>query len=336
MPGPSARTATVLTGAVLLLVTGCSSDSGEDRIQTIDAATAAESPVPSTTPAGTVVPLPDRIAAATFDPSTGTVAMLTDDARTLLTVPASDPAAPPREVALPGGIASLSAARDGLVTVPAGRGVATVNLADGTVSTTPVDADVQTAALLGDGRIAVGTADGDILEIGSAGTVTHTVDGLVSVDALGVLGDEISALDRRQTSVTEVDLGGEKLGMALRAGSGATNLVTDGFGRILVTDTNGGALLSLTADPLMMHQRYPVPNSPYALAVDANTGMVWVSVTATNEIVGFDLSTGTPVEKRRFPTVRQPNAIAVDSETGTVFVASGTGDGVQRIDPATP
>ncbi|MFD1813784.1 YncE family protein [Rhodococcus gannanensis] len=335
MPGPSARTATVLTGAVLLLVTGCSSDGGEDKIQTIDAATAAESPVPSNPPAGTVAPLDDRIAAATFDPSTGTVAMLTDDARTLLTVPAGDPAAPPREISLPGGVASLSAPRDGLVTVPAGRGVATVNLADGTATTTAVDADVQSAALLGDGRIAVGTADGDVLELDAAGTVTHTVDGLVSVDALGVVGDEVSALDRRQTSVTEVNFDDDRLGMALRAGSGATNLVTDDFGRILVADTTGGTLLSFSTDPLMLHQRYPVPNSPYALAVDATTGMVWVTVTATNEVVGYDLSTGIPVEKRRFPTVRQPNAVAVDSETGTVFVASGTGDGVQRIDVAT-
>ena len=109
MPGPSARTATVLAGAALLLVSGCASDGGEDKIQTIEAATAAESPVPSNTPTGTVTPLPQRIAAATFDPSTGTVAMLTDDARTLLTVSATDPAAAPREVALPGGTASLSA-----------------------------------------------------------------------------------------------------------------------------------------------------------------------------------------------------------------------------------
>ncbi|CRK51020.1 conserved exported hypothetical protein [Rhodococcus sp. RD6.2] len=334
MPGPSARTATVLAGAALLLVSGCASDGGEDKIQTIEAATAAESPVQSNTPAGTVTPLVQRIAAATFDPSTGTVAMLTDDARTLLTVSATDPAAAPREVALPGGTASLSAPRDGVLAVPAGRGVATVNIADGTATTIPVDADVQSTALLGDGRIAVGTADGDVLEIDASGAVAHTVDGLVSVDALGVVGEEVSALDRQQTSVTEINLEGERPGMALRAGTGATNLITDNFGRILVADTDGGALLSFTADPLMMHQKYPVPNSPYALAVDATTGMVWVTVTATNEVIGFDLSTGSPVEKHRYPTVRQPNSVAVDSETGTVFVASGTGDGVQRIDVA--
>ncbi|MGW0042050.1 YncE family protein [Rhodococcus sp. NPDC003348] len=342
MPGHRARTATVLSGALLLLVTGCSTDSGNDKIQTIDAATAAVSPAVSNTPAGGVITLGTAVAATVFDPTSDTVAMLTPDARGLILVPATVPGMPPgtmsdfprRDVTLPGGVASLSAPRDGVVAVPSGRGVSTVNLSDGTVSTIPVDAEVRSAALLGEGRVAVGTADGEVLELDSAGSVTHRVDGLVSVDALGLTGAELSALDRRQTSLTEIDLANGKRGMALRAGEGATNLVTDGFGRVIVTDTTGGELLSFTMDPLMMHQRYPVANSPYAVAVDEKSGLVWVTVTGTNEVIGFDLSTGIPVEKHRYPTVRQPNSVAVDSDTGTVFVASATGDGVQRIDVA--
>ncbi len=340
MPGPAVRTATALTGALLLLATGCSSD-GIEKIQTIDAATAAVSPAVSNPPAGAVVTLPDSVAATVFDPVSDTVAMLTPDGRGLMILPAAAsgsalPGArtdvPLRSVTLPGGVASLSAPRDGIVAVPAGRSVVRVTLATGETAATEVDGDVQSVALLADGAMAVGTAGGNVLELDSAGTVTHRVDKLASVDALGLTGDEITALDRRQTSVTDINLDDEQRGMALRAGEGATNLVTDGFGRVIVTDTAGGELLSFTTDPLMMHQRYPVPNSPFGVAVDEKTGLVWVTVTGTNEVVSFDLSTGIPVEKHRFPTVRQPNSVAVDPDTGAVYVASATGDGVQRID----
>ncbi|MFF0813779.1 hypothetical protein ACFYVR_01255 [Rhodococcus sp. NPDC003318] len=332
MPGPAARAATALTGALLLLVTGCSTDSDTDKIQTIEAATAAVSPAVSNVPAGTVIPVSDAVVATVFDTATDTVAMLTSDAGRLLLVPGADPAAPPREVTLPGGTAALSAPRDGVVAVPAGRAVARVDLADGKVTTLPVDAEVRSVLLLDGDRTVVGTADGTIVELDAAGTQTHSVDGLVSVDALGATGDAVTALDRRQTSVTEIDLADGDLGLALRAGEGATNLATDGFGRVLVTDTTGGELLALTTDPLMMHQRYPVPDSPFGVAVDEKTGLVWVTVTGTNEVVGYDLSTGIPVEKHRFPTVRQPNAVAVDPDSGVVFVTSATGDGLQRID----
>lgn len=337
MPGPAVRTTTFLTGALLLLVTGCSSDGGTDKVQTIEAATAAVSPAVSTQPAGAVIPVGNPVAVAVFDGATDTVAMLTPDGRRLLILPATAPGTPLpagalRDVSLPGGVASLGAPRDGTVAVPAGRSVVRVNLATGETATTPVDGDVQSVALLGDGRMAVGTADGVVHEVDVNGTESHRADGLVSVDALGVTGDRLAALDRRQTSVTEVDLADGNLGLALRAGEGATNLTTDGFGRIVVTDTTGGELLSFTTDPLMMHQRFPVPNSPFGVAVDEKTGLVWVTVTGTNEVVGFDLSTGIPVEKHRYPTVRQPNSVAVDSDTGVVFVASATGDGVQRID----
>lgn len=332
MPGPAARAGLALTGALFLLVTGCSADSDTDKIQTIEAASAADSPALSNPPAGTVIPVAEPVAAAVLDTTTGTVAMLTPDGGRLLLVPAADPAAAPREVTLPGGTAALSAPRDGVVAVPAGRAVARVNLADGAVTTLPVDAEVRSTLLQDGGRTVVGTADGTVLELDSAGAQTHSVDGLVSVDALGATDDHVTALDRRQTSVTDIDLADGDRGLALRAGEGATNLVTDRFGRILVTDTIGGELISLTTDPLMMHQRFPVPDSPFGVAVDAKTGLVWVTVTGTNEVVGYDLSTGIPVEQHRFPTVRQPNAVAVDPDSGAVFVASATGDGLQRID----
>jgi hypothetical protein len=108
-------------------------------------------------------------------------------------------------------------------------------------------------------------------------------------------------------------------------------MIGDHFGRRLVTDTDGAELLVYTADPLVLHQRFPVGSSPYALAYDQRSETVWVTLTGSNEVVGYELSTGIPVEVGRYPTVRQPNSATVDARTGDLFVGSATGDGLQRI-----
>jgi sugar lactone lactonase YvrE len=86
-------------------------------------------------------------------------------------------------------------------------------------------------------------------------------------------------------------------------------------------------------DPLMLRQRYPVGGAPYGLA--GSSRLAWVSETATNSVVGYDLSTGIPVERVRYPTVQQPNSLAFDDESDTLYVVSGSGAGVQVITGAT-
>ena len=51
-------------------------------------------------------------------------------------------------------------------------------------------------------------------------------------------------------------------------------------------------------------------------------------------VVGYDLSTGIPVQRVRHRTVQQPNALAFDAASGTLYVVSGTGAGVQVISDA--
>jgi DNA-binding beta-propeller fold protein YncE len=109
-------------------------------------------------------------------------------------------------------------------------------------------------------------------------------------------------------------------------------MAADPVGRVLVADTRGGHLLVYTTDPLMLRQRYPVPDAPYGLA--GSPTLAWVSQTATNTVVGYDLATGIPVEKVRYRTVRQPNGLAYDASSGTLYVVSGTGAGVQVIEAA--
>ena len=69
--------------------------------------------------------------------------------------------------------------------------------------------------------------------------------------------------------------------------------------------------------------------APFGLT--GSRGLVWVSLSASNTVVGYDLSTGIPVEKVRYPTVQQPNSLAFDDASGTLYVISGSGGGIQVI-----
>ncbi|MBO0878040.1 MAG: YncE family protein, partial [Pseudonocardia sp.] len=79
--------------------------------------------------------------------------------------------------------------------------------------------------------------------------------------------------------------------------------------------------------------RVALPGQPYGIAYDPLRDRFWVTVTATNQLVGYDLSQPVPREVARIATVRQPNTVTVDPTTGTLFV-TGTADGtVQEISP---
>ncbi|WP_336082581.1 hypothetical protein [Nocardia sp. SSK8] len=325
---PRGSVASAFFGAAALVVlTGCAGDDGGPDVPTREPATAAVSPATTATPAGRVLPAP-ATSALLAERATGRVAAL-DTAGTTLTL--IDPAAPaaPRSVTLPATGAGLAQGVPGEILVAAPNRVLRVDAATGTLTETPVDGDVRSVQTRSDGTLVVGTADGTVRVLGADGTVTRTVTGLVSADAIAVTGEDITVLDRRQTAVVSVRE--DALGLMLRAGDGAANLVADPQGRIIVTDTAGGELLVYSAGPLVLRQRFPVPSSPYALAYDPRSDTVWVSCTQSNEVVGYDLSTGIGVEVGRFPTLRQPDAVTVDERTGDLYVASAAGDGLQRI-----
>ena len=134
-------------------------------------------------------------------------------------------------------------------------------------------------------------------------------------------GNTAVVLERGQTSVTAVDADGSAQ-EALRAGEGATTMAADPAGRVLVADTRGEELLVFSAEPLILRQRYPVRGAPYGSR--ASQRLAWVSQTATNTVIGYDLATGIPVEKVRYPTVQQPNILAYDDASGTLYVVSGS------------
>ena len=321
--------------ALLLVAFGvaaCSSNPADTPPPTIAPAEAAVSPPTTRPPAGQVRPLTGNPFAALFDPATESlVALAADEAGTsVLTVMPADGTAKP--IALPAAATAMAGA-DGRVYAATRGGYFAVDLATGRVDRFDVDGQAGTEftaiARRADGRLVLGSADGAVYTLSSETAVAAELKIFARVDAIVTQGDIAVVLDRGQTSVTSVDASGEKAQHALRAGEGATTLAADSMGRVLVADTRGGALLVFGTDPLMLRQRFPVRGAPYGLA--ATSALAWVSQTETNTVIGYDLSTGIPVEKVRYPTVQQPNSLAFDEASGTLYVVSGSGAGVQVI-----
>ncbi|MEV6360837.1 YncE family protein [Nocardia asteroides] len=325
---PRGSVVTALVGAAALVVlTACSAEDAGPDVPTREPATAAVSPATTTTPAGRVSPAP-ATKALLSERETGRLVALDTAGTGLSLIDPAEPAAA-RTLTLPAAGAALAQGGPGEVLIAAPGRVLRVAVATGAVTEVPVDGDVHSVQLRTHGNLVAGTGAGSVIELRPDGSVVRTVTGLVSADAIALTGDDITVLDRRQTAV--VGVRDDALGLMLRAGDGAANAIADPEGRIIVTDTAGGELLVYSAGPLVLRQRFPVASSPYALAYDPRSNTVWVTGTQSNEVVGYDLSTGIGVEVGRFPTLRQPDAVTVDARTGDLFVASAAGEGLQRI-----
>lgn len=311
------------------MVTGCSSTPFSAAPPTIEAARAANSPAVSTPPAGAVLELNARPTAALFDDKTGYLVTLipgTAPKLALFGTPGQ------KNVVVPGPATSMTGTGDGAVYLASRGGYFAVDLTTGTATRVEVPGEAETEftaiARRADGRFVLGGADGTAFTLTADTRVAEKAKIFAHVDVIVTVGDDAVVLDRGQTSVTALDSRG-KPQQALRAGEGATTMIADGAGRVLVVDTRGGQLLVFGVDPLIERQAYPVSNAPYGLA--GSSKLAWVSQTAANVVVGYDLATGIPVEKVRYPTVQQPDSLAYDEASNTLYVVSGSGAGVQMI-----
>jgi hypothetical protein len=114
------------------------------------------------------------------------------------------------------------------------------------------------------------------------------------------------------------------------AGVGPTQVIGGRGGLIYVVDTTGDGLLVFERRPrLHLTRRLPLLGKPYGIAADPVNKRLWVTLTATNELV--ELADGArPHRLHTLPAVRQPDSVAVDPRTGRVSV-SGRADGVLQI-----
>ena len=317
-----------------VLVTGCSSDPTVVPPPTIDPARAAESPPVTASPAGIVQPLPAAARAAAFDATTNALVVLAAGDPSVVTVLMAT--GTPAATRLDGAATAMAGDGDGTVFLSTRDGYFRFDISSGSATkiAVPGGEGVEFTAIArrADGRLVLGSADGAVYTLSADGAVGARLHIFARVDSIVTQGNTAVVLDRAQTSVTSLNAEGTGAEQALRAGQGATTMVADSAGRVLVADTRGGELLVYGVDPLILRQRFPVPDSPYGLASSENPpGLAWVAQTAINTVVGYDLATGIPVEKVRYRTVQQPNSLAFDQASGTLYVVSGVGAGVQMI-----
>lgn len=294
------------------------------------------SPPVTGVPAGVVRPLTGHAQAAVFDAETGSLAVLSPGPAGQSVITALISADATRSVPLPGTATAMTGDNNGRLYVSTRGGYFRVDLAAGNASLVDVDGQQETdftaIARRADGKLVLGSADGAVYTLSSDTAVGAQLKIFARVDALVTQGNTTVVLDRGQTSVTAMSESGTEADHALRAGEGATTMAADPLGRVLVADTRGDQLLVFGTDPLILRQRYPVRDAPYGVA--GSSSLVWVSQTATNGVVGYDLATGIPVEKVRYRTVQQPNSLVYDESSGTLYVVSGSGAGVQMISDA--
>ncbi|MEV4139886.1 hypothetical protein AB0J72_47975 [Dactylosporangium sp. NPDC049742] len=281
-------------------------------------------PAPSVSPAGTVAPAGGPASAVAVSGSQTAVGLpsglaVLDTSGTAL----SPTAAPVRAVvALPSGGGFRAVAGSTVVTVGGGGPAVRWDL--------PAPGTALAVHPSGWTAVTVPTL-GDVIILSPTGAVTRTIHTGGRPGSVALTGDLIGVLDPAETSLTVYDATSGTRREGLRAGDGAVTVTTDDTGRFLVLDARDGELLVFETGPLLLRQRYPVPGGPYALAFARS--VLWVTVTQRNEVVGYDLSGGTPREIARHPTVRLPIAVAADPSTGTVAVAGSAEGLVQRISP---
>ncbi len=299
----------------------------------------AESPPPGEEPPGRVIDLGGKPEGLIADPETGLVAAGLRNPDRLALVD-NDSGEVVRSVDLPESPRHLAlAAPGGPVLVPMERAdaLARVGLPQGSIlSNTPVGAFPHDAAAAPNGRIFVLNEmestiavieNGEVIEtlktLRQPGGVAATPDGLVGV--IGVRGLGLEVFDAESL---------ESLGR-IDAGEGPTHVVAGPDNRFYVADTRGGAILVYETKPeLEQAARLPLDGgSPYGISIDPKRGHLWVTLTAENTIVQYDIEGGEPEELNRYPTVQQPNSVAVNPANGRVFVAGKVEDQLQILEP---
>jgi DNA-binding beta-propeller fold protein YncE len=266
------------------------------------------------------------------DPTSQTLAVALKQPAELLLFSLTDLQHAPRTVPLPGTVTHLSLAKPGgpvLAPVSAADKVVEVMPATGTTTVVPVPGG-PTSAVEYEGHLLVAVPARQAIDQFTGTKITNTITGQVNPDQLLVTGGKLVMLDQIRSAVFAA---GGSVGAGQRAGQGATNAATDGYGRVLVTDTRTGELLAFSASPVLMRQSAPSPGVPYGITVDTRRNIAWVTATQLNQVIGYQLAGGQPVRKYRLPTVRQPDSVAVDPGSGRVFVASADGGGVQVMQP---
>lgn len=327
--------------AALALLSGCGT-SIESKINTDELeasmgnATPAESPALEGQPAGEVVEIaPDttgvqadnlatfgeRIAVQSGDTVyVGTPEQFSEGSQRVLT-PGTDCGA------LSGGSALTVVCADGIVQM--GQNDQDFGQA------IKVDQQFDLAATTASGLIVAAsttTNEALIIENGEAGEpfqVEYPTDELATTTKTDG-SDGIVRINREKTIIQDIELDPARAGAMLRVGLGVGEIASGPDGLYLASDAIGNQLAVYTSnDVVRLHQLAPSAEDPWAVAWDDSTSEALLTSTSTNQLVAYDISSGSPVETERFNTITNAQHLAVVGDT--IVVVSASGDGMQLI-----
>lgn len=187
-------------------------------------------------------------------------------------------------------------------------------------------------AATGDGTLYVADEFGGAVSVLRFGAVVKTFRGLLQPGGAAGDGDVAAVVDVR-ARLTHFYRGDREIAR-LPSGDGPTHALSLGADGILVTDTTGGRLLRYRTDGTPRQvEAVALPGQPYGTAYDVQRGRIFITATASNELVQLALTpTGLRVT-HRYPTVRDAYSVAVDGATGRVFVTSESDSTLQTLDP---
>lgn len=320
------RALAVLAAAVL--AAGCGS---AEPAALPPAAEPASSPPPDAPPAGRIVPVGFKPEGIVADPETGLVAVGLREPDVLALVDAAT-GETVRTVRLPAAPRHL-ALGDGEVLVPSedADALVRVSLPAGVARREATGREPHDAAAAG-GKVFVADEFAHTLTVLEAGEPPRTIDvalqpgGVTPVDR----GRQVAVVAVKERVVETFDVAtGRRTGRA-PAGVGPTHAVSDGGDYLFVADTEGGAILIYHLRPkLELIRRYPLPDSPYGMAIDNVRHRLYVTQTGRNRLWQLNVG-GRLTRLQTVPTPRQPNTVAVDEGTGRVYV-TGKVDGVLQL-----
>lgn len=329
------RALTAATGVLAALVlAGCGSSDDGTGGDGKKAAEPASSPELTAKPAGTVREVGAAAQGIVYDDKTGLLSVAVRKPYRLLIL---DPTtyAVKRSVEVPGKVRHLQVSEPGgdvLVPSETANTLYQVPQDGGKVLSTKVPEHPHDATA-GDGYVVSGDEFAGSITFIKGDQVVKTLSDLKQPGS--VLADgkgHVIVVDVGDYTVTTYDTKTLTRIKRLPAGGGPTHGVLTANGKVAVTDTRGGHLIVYTVDPLVQEQSIDLPASPYGITSDPSSNTVWVTLTKTNKLVGYDLSGDKARKIAEYDTVRQPDTVAVSRGSKTLWV-TGTDEGViQRID----
>jgi DNA-binding beta-propeller fold protein YncE len=190
-------------------------------------------------------------------------------------------------------------------------------------------------AVSADGKVFVADEFGDTVTVLGGNRVLETLPAPEQPGGIAAVGNRyvvVATVAERVLRVYDAATG-EVLGET-GAGVGPTHIDTIGQ-YAYVADTEGDMIRKFLIGPEPREvAAVPAEGTPYGIAIDRRRKRLWVTLTATNQLVGYSIAGDTPIAEFTYPTVRQPNTVAVNPANGDVFVGSRSDAQIQRISPA--